>query len=320
MKTWKTCRWIGLTAVVLCSFASDVRAQSGSETLSDFGYLGQGNAAVNGSQAVMNNSCVPTATANGLSYLENYFNFSLDLPSPFTTSPNNYAAVNSLQGLMGTTALGTTVNGLFNGLQSYLMPGGANPAPTVSISGQYSSTTPGGWFSGGINGGLNVAQASPTASFLANALNANDGVEVGIQWGAYSGNTFTASGGGHMLTLYSINLGVSGSGTIGFIDPWGTGTGNNAGTSATVVNATVQLVNGFLYVTYPIDFTGPDPADTTGTDGTTQLGHNGETGRILVDAVEAAAVPEATTTIAGALLLLPLGVSTLRILRKKRMA
>src|ERR1700743_3604578 len=81
-----------LVLAAICALAAPslALAQSGSEDLDDFGFLGQGNAAVNGAQAVKNNSCVPTATANGLSYLENY-QLGIGNPDPFTVSPNSYA-------------------------------------------------------------------------------------------------------------------------------------------------------------------------------------------------------------------------------------
>src|SRR2546422_10281326 len=122
-------------SLLLLSLASVARAQSGSETLADFGLLGQGNASVNGSQALKNNSCAPTAITNGLTYLETYL-LSISQPDPFTTSPNTYTQLNNLQSAMVTGTTGTPLTTMWTGLQSYFSPVGANPAPTVTLSGQ----------------------------------------------------------------------------------------------------------------------------------------------------------------------------------------
>lgn len=303
-------------SLLLLACVSTGRSQSGSETLSYFGALGQGNGGVTyvnpnyaNSVAVGPNACVPTATANGLAFLENYANFGLDIPSPFTTTPNAYPQVNNLAAAMGTfnttksgaggwTNLGGTyTTSMFNGLQNYLGTGGSNPAPTVSISGQYAGGTPATWFTGTFNKGLNLANSTPSPAFLAGALNANEAVEITLEWGSYNGNTWNALGGGHEVTLNSINM-ASGSGTIGFIDPWGSGVGSNPGTDGVNVNGTVSLVNGYLYVTYPITVSGPDPTDNNPGD---VVGSNGETGRIDVAMVEA--IPEPSTWLLGSAVL-----------------
>ena len=289
---------------------------TGTEDLTYFGMLGQGNTGITVSNPdpIQPNACVPTATANGLTYLENYANFVRDEPSPFTVTPNNYAAVNALATAMGTKD--TLINGndvggtqtypQFNGLQNYLSAGGANPAPSVVISGQISPSETAGFLgTGPLQAGMNVANVTPTATFLASALNANDAVEVGIEWGSYSGNVFTASGGAHELTLQSINLGT-GSGTIGFIDPWGNA--SSAGSTAASVSATVTLEgDGFLYVTYPITWTGGD-GDTNPGDA---FGSGGQTGRIIDAAVQA--VPEPTS-----LALLAIGIGGFALTARHR--
>lgn len=266
-----------------------VFAQSGSETLGFFGNLGQGNASVNGSQALKNNSCAPTAVANGLTYIENYF-ASVSRPDPFTTSPNTYTQLNNLQTAMGTGTGGTPLNTLWSGLTNYLSAGGANPAPTLSLFGQQDLATVTGLGWGSQAGATNVI---PTASFLANNLNANNAVMLSIEWGSFSGNTWTPVGGGHEITLQQIDIG---GGTIGFIDPWGPGVGNNAGATSASVSGTVTTVAGYLYITYPITIAGgADPADQTGTDGTTLIGaNNGETARVIADTV---VTPEPTCVV-----------------------
>ena len=76
---------------------------------------------------MLNNSCVPTSVANGLSYMQAYA-YSTDTPSPFSSNPNQYAAVNALQTAMGTTASGTYPGPALTGLQSYFTT--VNSVPT----------------------------------------------------------------------------------------------------------------------------------------------------------------------------------------------
>jgi hypothetical protein len=281
--------YLGLcTVLFIAPLASIASAQSGSE---NYGIvptlLGQGNAAVNGSQLRKNNSCAPTAVANGLSFLEAY-QLSIGKPDPFTISPNSYTnAVNPLQTGMATGDSGTPMNTLWSGLVNYLTV--TNPAPSVSLAGQDDKATLNALVWGTQAGAVN---AIPDATYLANALNAHDGVELTIEWGSYSGNVFTASGGGHEVTLDSINAGA---GTIGFVDPWGPAVGANAGSSGLDMTATWSLTNGYIYITYPISITG-GPQDNN-TDGTTLVGANGETGRIIADTVEI--VPEPGTALFG---------------------
>ncbi|HEY1489671.1 MAG TPA: PEP-CTERM sorting domain-containing protein, partial [Verrucomicrobiae bacterium] len=249
-------------------------------------WLGQGNAAVNGAQAVKDNSCVPTSVANGLSYLDAY-QLSLANPSPFTASPNTYAAVNSLQTQMGTTAAGTSAASALSGLQSYLSPTGANPAPGVSS-----------WQVG-----------SPLGLALSGLLNANDAVQLGILWGSVSGGVFTSAGGGHFVSLDSINL-SSGSGTIGILDPWGDGA-THANSSATQESLSVSTVNitglgNYLQVTYGITYVGPDYAP-----GDTSYAGSGQTGIIALAQVEAVPEPSTLAMLAAG------GFSALLLFRRK---
>jgi len=271
--------------LLILPFASVARGQSGSETIGFFGTLGQGNASVNGTQAVKNNSCAPTAVTNGLTYLENYL-INNSQADPFNTTPNTYTQLNNLQSGMSTGSTGTSLTNLWSGLQTYST---SHTGGTVTLSGQQDLTTVTGLGWGSQAGATN---AIPTATFLANALNANDGVEVSIEWGSYSGSTWTPKGGGHELTLDAINTAGS---TIGFIDPWGASNTANAATSALSISATWTLSNGYIYVTYP-NPTGTNdiPDDVTPGDGTTTVGSApSPTGRILADTVEG--VPEPGT-------------------------
>lgn len=277
-------------AFAFLALASSANAQSGSENAAFFSYLGQGNSAVvngNGGQGqdVADNACVPTATANGLSYLQAYRQ-SIGKPAPLSFTPT-YTSVNNLISDMHTTAGGTGIADAANGLVTYLGAGGSNPSPTVVVSGQYSADTPANWLTGGFGANTNFVEETPTAQFLADHLNAHDAVEFTLQWGFLEDGAFSVGQGAHEVTLVSIDMDA---GLISFIDPWGNGD-SHADSSAVMVNATVQLLDGYLVVTYPIDWVGPD--DNTGS--TIYVGANvGQTGRILDDMVQSV-VPEVST-------------------------
>jgi hypothetical protein len=305
-----------LAAIALSSLLSvQVLAQSGSENSNQFGQRGQGGATyTNGalppavsafqaySVAVGPNACVPTSTANGLSYLENYAVTNLSLPNPFSTSPNSFAQVDNLAQRQQTFNLtktdgtpqqnysnlgGTYTTYMFNGTRTWLSAN--NPAANVSLSGQVAAGTPASWIQGAYAANTNVANAIPTAAYLAGLLNAqNNAVELTIEWGSYDvNNVWTASGGGHEVALTSINMGTS---SIGFWDPWGNG-GTNPDTSAflyegAVFGANVTTVGGYLYVTYPTVL-----ADSDRQPNEYAVGAAAATGRIDVAMVETI-VPE----------------------------
>lgn len=256
--------------------AFGLNAQSVSENYAGLlsSYLGQGSA--NGTQAVKNNSCVPTSTANGLSYLE-FYQLSIGNADPFTVTPNNVTAINALQTAQSVGPTGTSAANAIAGLNSYISPTGANPAPTVATSQVY----------------------DPTAGYLGTGLGANDAIQLGILWGAINGGTFTPvnGGGGHFVSLTGMNMN-NGTGTMTILDPWGDGSSDpNAGTQGAFISLNVTTVNltgvgNVLYVTY----TANPPDDTTGVDGTgaTSYGIAGQTGYIAVDDLEAV-VPEPST-------------------------
>lgn len=269
---------ISFIAVLFCCISLNVNAQSGSELTvynAVANWLGQGNSSINGVQDLLNNACCPTATANGLAYLEQYAS-TIPIPDPFTVSPDNYATVNNFISMMGTTVDGTTDPNQLKALQTYL---GTN-APSVSVSQQTGN--------------------GPTGTTLANALNANKAVELGVTWG--DGTTFT--NGGHELTLVSMSL-TGGSGTMTVLDPWGNGVGNNAGSSGVYEMLTVSTlsltaanlagydaVGNYLEISYPLTVSGPD--DTFTADGTTARGGNGQIGIIDAATIETI-VPEPTS-------------------------
>ncbi len=141
---------------------------------------------------------------------------------------------------------GTGTYPMFNGLQSYLSAGGQNPSPNITISGVVGGATPAGWLNGPLNGGMNVANATPTAQYLANQLNAHNAVELTLEWGVFNNNnvntgTWTSQG-GHEVLLGSLSL-SGGTGSILYSDPEATAT------SAGGMSGTLTLgADGYLYV------------------------------------------------------------------------
>lgn len=289
-----------------------INAQNASETLTWFGQLGQGNAAVMRGGApsqldIRNNACVPTSVANGLTFLENYANFGLDEPSPFTTSPNTYTQVNNLILAMDTDADGTAYSDKYNGLQSYLSPAGANPAPHVSIFGQASPASKGGVPA--VNAGIDLAGVNPTVDFLVTALDGNDAVELGLQWGSYNSDNVFTSRGGHSVTLDSISYNATTNfGTLGFIDPWGSNAiVANAASAAGDYSVNFTVTNGFIYISYPTTVADGIPSQDVGL--ATEAGivlATGQKARVLNDLVES--IPD------GGLTVMMLGASLLVLL------
>ena len=267
-----------LTGLLSCS-AYSIYAQSASENyglITGYGgtWLGQGNALVNGSQAVQNNSCVPTSVANGLSYMQAY-GYSTD-SNPFSTNPNTYDTVNALQTAMGTTATGTQPANSVTGLQTWLS---ANPTtPPIST----------------------YLTINPSPQALANVLNANDGVQLGILWGSVTDGTFTAAGGGHYVSLDAIDL-TGGSGTIGILDPWGNSKPNAASTASqdTLDVSTVTIgTTAYLEVQYQNANLGDYPTPAPGT----AYAGAGGIGVIALDQVETlSAVPEPSSLVISGL-------------------
>jgi len=322
-------------ALVSLGIASSARAQSGSEDTTLFGTFGQLNAGVtyqNG-LAVNPNACVPTATVNGLAYLYNEYGASTLSYAPSYTSVNNlaqamgtsdnnyyqyYTAANQLVYTSknvrnattdaAATALGATqiafrqdIGGtgtypMFNGLQSYLSAGGLNPSPNIKISGVVGGATPAGWLNGPLNPGMSVANATPTAQYLATQLNAHNAVELTLEWGVTDDNTVNGkwtSQGGHEVLLGSLSLSGA-TGSLIYSDPEATAT------SAGGMSGTLTLgADGYLYVSgftqTLLDENPPDLQDALpGAPAPTQFAR--------IDDVMVEAVPEpATFGILGAL-------------------
>jgi hypothetical protein len=81
------------------------------------------------------------------------------------------------------------------------------------------------------------------------------------------------------------------------------------------VNTTDPGAGKIVWQTFHLQFLATDSSTTIKINGTSADNGNGFIG---LDNVSASAVPEASTVIAGLLLLLPFGASTIRILRKKQ--
>jgi hypothetical protein len=258
--------------------------------------------------ASLNNLANAMGTYNNTYY--QYYNAANNLVYTSKNARNDAAAI-----ALGATTFatrsnigGTPTTWMFNGLQSYLGAGGANPAPAVSISGRIGGATPAGWLPGALNPGMSIAQnTTPTAAYLANALNANSAVELTLEWGVFNGNTWTSQG-GHEVTLDAINLGNTGTGTIQFLDPYGA--------SPIFMNGTLTLnADGYLYVSEqtiapPPDLNPSDLQDSEPGGGVAQA----LLGRIDVAMIES--VPEPSTgSLAGAALLVLLGMKFHRKLR-----
>jgi hypothetical protein len=296
------------------------QAQTNSETIGDFeSLLSQYSTTyvdpTVGGANVGPNACVPTAVAQGLSYLEGYASAN-SAPDPFGASPNTVTAINALASAMSTSQnsttgdYGTTYPDRVTGTQSYLA---ANPAPTVAVvGGQYASSYSSAATTGPTS--QSTMMANSVASFIANGLGANDGVEFAILWGSLgAGNTFAPSGGGHFVTAQSISYDpTTGLGTINFIDP---GTGTLISEAHLIMTST-----GNLYVAYP----GGPPAADADVNETAEETYNpaldedgavGIVGGLIVNDMAEAVVPEP-----GTLSLVAAGVTALLAFRKRSRA
>jgi hypothetical protein len=292
-KTSKKCAWrVSLTTILLGGAISGLQAQTYDPTPENYSgllssYYGQGSlSTLSQSQALINNSCVPTSTENGLAYLE-ALQVQLGNGDPFSSSQNTVGTISALQTAQGTTSTGTSGANAISGLQSYLS---ANALPAVQA----------------------VQNSDPTAASLNSSLVAQNAVQLGILWGTISGGNFTPidGGGGHFVSLVGMNM-TGGSGTLSILDPWGSGANDpNAGSPSAYITLTVQTVTlgstPVLDVTYTGDLTPPEDNTSVDGTGTSSYGIIGvDTGYIALDDVES--TPEPSTFVlmgAGGLALL----------------
>jgi hypothetical protein len=245
--------------------------------------------------------CAPTAAANGLVYLDNFYGG--DIPNLINGSGLNTASLLSTD--MGTTSEGTIPASRDSGIVKYLL---AQNTPVAVVGGQAPA---------GLNvTTANVLQELPTAAYMAGELQAGDAVEFGVYWGNQTAESVAGAaslagnigGGGHVMTLTSITINTGGgSGNISFVDPYCT---YGEIVPAAVTYGWTLLGYGLIFVQ---DGFGRADADTT--DYGENQGRATGGGFAISDNVVEAVVPEPSTYLAGALLLIPLGVSSLRKLR-----
>jgi hypothetical protein len=208
-----------ILSVLSLAVAGTARADLiATEALTDFGTFSQLNSGVTGTEALRENSCVPTSVANGLAFLNNHY------PIPGLMQPG-YGTVNALSTDMGTTAAGTTFGGMASGTPSYIS--GQGVSSSVAMVG---------------------SEAVPFMITLYDWLLVNYAVEFWIAWD---------KGGAHSLTLYGIDLttdpstgALTGGGTLSFIDPYGgpIAPGGNMASAVVIPAASFATLPGGMYI------------------------------------------------------------------------
>jgi hypothetical protein len=188
------------------------------ETLANFGTFSQLNSGVTGTDALRENSCVPTSVANGLAFLNNSYGI------PGLMQPG-YGTVNALSTDMGTTPAGTFFGGMATGTPSYIS--GQGVSSSVAMAG---------------------SEAVPFMITLYDWMLANYAVEFWIAWDG---------GGAHSLTLYGIELdtdpmtdALTGGGTLRFIDPYGGPIvpGGNMASAVAISGVSFATLPGGMYI------------------------------------------------------------------------
>jgi PEP-CTERM motif len=246
------------------------------------------------------NGCAPTASANGLVYLDGLY--AGNIPNLFLNN-SVLDTANQLGADMSTSATqGTIPANRDAGLSTYLT---TQNTPVNVLGGQapaaLSVTLP------------VVLQQSPTATYMENALANNDAVIFGQYWGSLAQvqattSPFGATGnGGHVLTLLAMTGTTNG--TITFEDP----TGPNE-----VDKLAWATVNGFIFVSGdPVQ-----PADDGHDEGVDQgVAVPTYNSFAISDDVLVGVVPEPSTgLLLGAGLLVPIGLRYFRKLRGRSQA
>jgi hypothetical protein len=300
----------GTFALILSAIVTPVSGQtfSAAEDPNDFGYLSQYNSGVE--NELWADACMPTSVINGLTYLNNYNDQSV-----FAHNPGTYDDVNAMATAMVTSNQGYFVGTRFdkgvNGLVNYASPTGFNPAPDLTVSGQYSDPGMGSNLGAGVV--QNFGYAIPTASYIANALNAHSAVQLVVYWGTFNSSTgiFTSTSfsNSHLISIYSLNV-TNRSGSAGIIVPESSdGVLNTDYAQAQLLSATIQPASfqglNYLLLTYntPQLISGTpgeigDPNDPTPEDqitGSISGTKVNPMGIIVGDLVESVSVPEPST-------------------------
>jgi hypothetical protein len=213
-------------AMGVLSLGSHARAQtySAAENVASFSTFSQLNSGVTyeNFQNVSSNACVPTATANALSYLQNTYGITNLVLSGYDTVNTLAQDMGTYQGPPNPPGNGTYFSGQTNGLNTYLTDQGVSSMVSIAET-----------------------AGVPTVASLYDWLTDSNAVTVWINWNG------TGTDGFHALTLYSISYtDVSGSisGSLGFLDPWGAPAGSNS-VAADVSAATFVVVNGLIDIT-----------------------------------------------------------------------
>jgi len=252
-------------------------------------------------------ACAPTATINSFEFLQNKYGIT------GLVGGNPYDAINSLASAtyMNTQDAepnedpppdwlggGTSASSMVYGKEEYLLDkfhpqNNITGIQTVGQSVFFSQAA------GSLNQGGGITQTDPTASFIADQLEAGEDIEAWESWSDDEGNS---TGGAHIITITGIDFDPDeNSGTLSFIDPYG---GNGANDAVDITSNTLTLEDGQLVVGY----TGGGAGDDGDPD------NNGNTGYARIDMVLAESpIPEPATL--GLLAISAVGLLTRRARR-----
>lgn len=260
---------VGIVVILLGRFTAAAPLSNVDETTSgSFGTSSQRNAALG---ALGPFDCAPTSTVNSFQYLESRYGIT------GLVDPNPYNTINKLAGpgYMNVQAAlqGALPSDIVRGKERAINEfNAANPNQTLRVEGE---VVPGGSLPPAqINPALaadltaagllpNMQSTDPTIDFLHDQLAAGQDIELGILWfdatrGVYAG--------GHVITatgLFNADD-ASNTGTLDFIDPWGSAT-----TAFSNIGTIVGLHNGLMQLTFTGGSAGangdPDNLDNVGT-------------------------------------------------------
>ena len=260
----------GIALAVLVGVSGAAPLSNVDETTSgSFGTSSQRNAALG---ALGPFDCAPTATVNSFQYLESRYGI-----SGLVDDANPYNTINKLAGpgYMNVQAVqrGALPSDIVRGKERAINEfNAANPNQTLRVEGEVVSggSLPPAQINPALAADLtaagllpNMQSTDPTIDFLHDQLAAGQDIELGILWfdatrGVYAG--------GHVITatgLFNADD-ASNTGTLDFIDPWGSTT-----TALSNIGTIVGLHNGLMQLTFTGGSAGaggdPDNLDNVGT-------------------------------------------------------